>query len=50
MERGSVGVSYWMNQWAAFNPAYQNLAPNACLFELWKNVWYDPDKDPFKSS
>jgi peptide/nickel transport system substrate-binding protein len=47
MERGSAGIAYWMNMWGIFNPAYQNIQPHPQRSELWKEVWYDPDKDPF---
>jgi peptide/nickel transport system substrate-binding protein len=47
MERGSAGIAYWMNVWGIFNPAYQNIKPHPQRAELWKEVWYDPDQDPF---
>lgn len=48
MERGSVGISFFSNSWGIFNPAYIGLEAHASRYENWKEVWYDPDKDPFK--
>jgi peptide/nickel transport system substrate-binding protein len=47
MERGSVGIAYWRNVWTAMNPAFQNVNGHPTQYELWNEVWYDPDKDPF---
>jgi peptide/nickel transport system substrate-binding protein len=47
MERGSIGIAYWMNYWGVFSPAYQDIKPHPQRSELWKAVWYDPDADPF---
>jgi len=47
MERGSIGIAYWMNMWGVYNPAYKNIYPHPQRNELWKEVWYDPDDDPF---
>jgi len=48
MERGSIGLSYWMNRWGVFNPGFQNIHAHPQRSELFKEVWYDPDKDPNK--
>jgi peptide/nickel transport system substrate-binding protein len=47
MERGSVGIAYWMNMWGVFNPAFKNIMPHPQRSELWKEVWYNPEDDPF---
>jgi peptide/nickel transport system substrate-binding protein len=46
-ERGPVCVSYWMNAWAVSNPAFQGIEAHPSNYNLWREVWYDPDKDPF---
>jgi len=48
MERGSIGLAYWMNRWGVFNPGFQNIHAHPQRSELFKEVWYDPDKDPNK--
>ncbi len=46
MERGSIGISFWNNSWAVFNPGFQNVKAHPTTYNLWREVWYDPDKDP----
>jgi peptide/nickel transport system substrate-binding protein len=46
--RGSIGIAFWKNVWAASNPAFQGIIGHPTQYELWREVWYDPDKDPFK--
>jgi len=46
MERGSIAISYWMSSWAVANPAFQDLTAHPTTYNLWREVWYDPDKDP----
>ncbi len=45
-ERGPVLVSYWRNSWAISNPAYQGIIAHPTQYNLWREIWYDPDKDP----
>lgn len=47
-ERGSVAVSWWQNIWSIFNPAFQNVSGHPTEYYLWREAWYDPEKDPFK--
>jgi peptide/nickel transport system substrate-binding protein len=46
MERGSIAISYWLGSWAVTNPAFQNVKAHPTTYNLWHEVWYDPDKDP----
>jgi peptide/nickel transport system substrate-binding protein len=46
MERGSIGISYWRRVWEIFNPAFQNVQAHPTLYNLWREVWYDPNLDP----
>lgn len=48
MERGSIGIAWWVNFWAIANPAFQGMKAHPTQYNLWREVWYDPDKDPFK--
>ena len=47
-ERGSIGIAYWQNVWDAYNPAFQNVGAHPTGYVFAHDVWYDPDKDPFK--
>jgi peptide/nickel transport system substrate-binding protein len=49
MERGSIAVAWWQNIWRPANPAFINIGSHPTDYFLWNTVWYDPDKDPFKS-
>ena len=46
-ERGPVSVAYWRNVWNIRNPAFQNMEAHPTNYNLWREVWYDPSKDPF---
>jgi peptide/nickel transport system substrate-binding protein len=48
-ERGPVLISYWQNTWRFINPAFQGegTAPHPTNYNLFHDVWYDPDLDPF---
>jgi peptide/nickel transport system substrate-binding protein len=46
-ERGSIGIAYWQDVWAAFNPAFQNVSAHPTGYRLYNEVWYDPDLNPF---
>ncbi len=46
MERGSIGIPFWRNVWGVFNPAFQGVSGHPTQYELWNQVWYDPDQDP----
>jgi peptide/nickel transport system substrate-binding protein len=45
-DRGSIAIAWWRNLWEVWNPAFQNVKPNPTLYNLWREVWYDPDKAP----
>ncbi|MGH2521697.1 MAG: ABC transporter substrate-binding protein [Anaerolineales bacterium] len=47
-DRGSIGISWWQNVWDVYNPAFQNVSAHPTSYNLWREVWYDPDQDPFK--
>lgn len=47
-ERGSIGIAFWMHVWDAYNPAFQNVGAHPTGYVFAHDVWYDPDKDPFK--
>lgn len=42
-ERGSVGIAYWQTVWEVFNPAFQGITAHPTSYNLWREVWYDPD-------
>ncbi|MEM7127036.1 MAG: ABC transporter substrate-binding protein [Chloroflexota bacterium] len=42
-ERGSIGVAYFINVWAIYNPAFQNMQAHPTNYNLWRDVWYDAD-------
>ena len=48
-ERGPVLIPYWRNVWRIHNPAFQGegMGAHPTLYNLFHDVWYDPDKDPF---
>jgi len=46
-ERGSIGIAWWVNFWSVSNPAYIGITAHPTQYNLWREVWYDPDKDPF---
>jgi peptide/nickel transport system substrate-binding protein len=44
VERGPVGIPYWMNMWAAHNPKFQGIkAHPAHYMDDWVKVWYNPE-------
>ncbi|MCC7359512.1 MAG: ABC transporter substrate-binding protein [Anaerolineales bacterium] len=43
-ERGSIAIAWWQNFWDVWNPAFQNVQPHPTAYNLWREVWYDPDK------
>ncbi|MGQ0602222.1 MAG: ABC transporter substrate-binding protein, partial [Anaerolineales bacterium] len=49
VERGSIGISYWMNAWDVYNPGFQNVGAHPTGYVLLTDAWYDPDKDPFRA-
>jgi len=42
-ERGSIGISYFFKTWYIFNKKFQNLYAHPTVYDLWNEVWYDPD-------
>jgi peptide/nickel transport system substrate-binding protein len=48
MERGSIGIAWWMNVWGFANKGVQNATGHPTGYDLWNEVWLDPDQDPFK--
>jgi len=47
-ERGSIGIAWWQNIWRVSNPAFQNIGSHPTDYFLWRELWYDPDKDSLK--
>ncbi len=43
-DRGSVAIAWWQNFWDVWNPAFQNAHPHPTAYNLWREVWYDPDQ------
>ncbi len=46
MERGSIGIAWWRSSFSMANPAFQGIEAHPTTYNLWREVWYDPDKDP----
>ena len=49
MERGSIAVAWWQNIWRPANPGFIGIGTHPTEYYLWREVWYDPDKDTIKS-
>ena len=45
--RGSIGVSYFTNRWAVANPAFVGIQAHPTGYNLWREVYYDAEMDPF---
>jgi peptide/nickel transport system substrate-binding protein len=43
LERGSIGIAWWQSVWEIFNPKFQGITGHPTAYELWREVWYDPD-------
>jgi peptide/nickel transport system substrate-binding protein len=44
VERGSVGIPYWLNFWVAYNPKFKNVLAHPTNYtDMAAEVWYDPD-------
>jgi peptide/nickel transport system substrate-binding protein len=44
-DRGSVGISYWMNQWIIHRPQFKGLKAHPTNFNHgFVHAWYDPDE------
>lgn len=46
-ERGPVLIAFWKNVWTIMNKGFQNVVGHPTNYELYYEVWYDPDQDPF---
>lgn len=46
MERGSIGIAWWRSSFAVSNPGFQGIEAHPTSYNLWREVWYDPDQDP----
>lgn len=42
-ERGSVGISYWMNTWTIASKKFKGIRAHPATYDLLNEVWYDPD-------
>ncbi len=47
-ERGSIGVAYFINRWATYNPGFQGIEAHPTDYNLHREVWYDPDQDTLR--
>jgi len=47
-ERGSIGVAYFVNRWATYNPGFQGVVAHPTDYNLYREVWYDPDQDTLR--
>ena len=47
-ERGSVGVAFFVNRWAIYNPGFQGIMAHPTDYNLHREVWYDPDQDTLR--
>ncbi len=43
-DRGGIAIAWWRNLWEVWSPAFQEVTPHPSLYNLWREVWYDPDK------
>jgi peptide/nickel transport system substrate-binding protein len=43
-ERGSIAIAWWQSVWNIYHPRFQNLYAHPTHFQLWREVWLDPDK------
>ncbi len=46
-QRGPIGIAFWKNVWNISNPAFIGMQAHPTQYNLWREVWYDPDMDPF---
>jgi peptide/nickel transport system substrate-binding protein len=42
-ERGSVAIAYWQGVWTIYNPKFQGVKSHPTDYQLWREVWYNPD-------
>lgn len=44
VDRGPVGIPYWMNMWAAHNPKFQGVTAHPTNYmDEWIKIWYNPE-------
>lgn len=43
-ERGSIAIAWWQSVWNIYHPRFQNLFSHPTHYQLWREVWLDPDK------
>jgi peptide/nickel transport system substrate-binding protein len=43
MERGSIGNAYFFTTWIIMNKKFQNVHPHPTAYDLWTDIWYDPE-------
>jgi peptide/nickel transport system substrate-binding protein len=43
-ERGSVAIAWWQSVWNIYHPKFQNLYAHPTHYQIWREVWLDPDK------
>ncbi|GAB4431615.1 MAG: ABC transporter substrate-binding protein [Chloroflexi bacterium OHK40] len=43
-ERGSIAIAWWQSVWNIYHPRFQNLYAHPTHYQIWREVWLDPDK------
>jgi peptide/nickel transport system substrate-binding protein len=44
VERGSIGIPYWMNVWVAYNPKFKGIVSHPTdYYDCIATTWYDPE-------
>jgi len=44
VERGSIGIPYWMNVWVAYNPKFKGIEAHPTdYYDCLATTWYDPE-------
>jgi peptide/nickel transport system substrate-binding protein len=44
VERGSIAIAWWQAIWNIYNPVIQDIHAHPTDYQLWREVWLDPDK------
>jgi peptide/nickel transport system substrate-binding protein len=42
-ERGSIGNAYFFTTWIIMNKKFKNVKPHPTAYDLWNDLWYDPE-------
>jgi peptide/nickel transport system substrate-binding protein len=48
LDRGPIAVAWWQRVWEVYNPAFQGVYAHPTLHNIYtRDMWYDPELDPF---